>query len=126
MPYGNGAGPAGMGPMTGRGAGFCAGYGQPGYMSPLPGRGARPYGGRGMFGRHGGQRFLNGYYAAGMTGWQRAAAGYPAAYGILPAYDNPAPEQELAVLRNQIKFMEDSVKKTQERIQELEQQAPEK
>jgi len=45
MPFGDGTGPAGLGPMTGRAAGYCAGYGVPGYMNPLPGRAvwARPY-----------------------------------------------------------------------------------
>ena len=38
MPRGDGSGPAGMGPMTGRAAGFCAGYNTPGYMNPYGGR----------------------------------------------------------------------------------------
>ncbi len=38
MPLGDGTGPAGMGPMTGRAAGFCAGYPVPGYMNPVVGR----------------------------------------------------------------------------------------
>ena len=38
MPGGNGTGPAGLGPMTGRGAGYCAGFGVPGYMNPVAGR----------------------------------------------------------------------------------------
>jgi len=38
MPFGNGTGPAGMRPMTGRAAGFCAGYSAPGYMNPAVGR----------------------------------------------------------------------------------------
>ena len=38
MPRGDGTGPAGMGPMTGRAAGFCAGYPAPGYANPMPGR----------------------------------------------------------------------------------------
>ena len=33
MPRGDGTGPAGMGPMTGRGAGFCAGFRVPGYLN---------------------------------------------------------------------------------------------
>jgi len=54
MPGGDMTGPAGMGPMTGRGAGFGAGYPVPGYMNPLlrggflPGagyKGVTPYGG---------------------------------------------------------------------------------
>ena len=38
MPFGDGTGPAGMGPMTGRSAGFCAGYPVSGYMNPVAGR----------------------------------------------------------------------------------------
>jgi len=34
MPWGDRTGPSGMGPMTGRGAGYCAGYPTPGYMNP--------------------------------------------------------------------------------------------
>jgi hypothetical protein len=33
MPRGNGTGPMGIGPMTGRGAGFCAGFDAPGYAA---------------------------------------------------------------------------------------------
>ena len=33
MPRGDGTGPGGMGPMTGRAAGYCAGYAVPGYMN---------------------------------------------------------------------------------------------
>ncbi len=35
MPRGDGTGPMGMGPMTGRAAGFCAGFGLFGYMNPF-------------------------------------------------------------------------------------------
>ena len=38
MPFGNGTGPAGLGPMTGRAAGFCAGFPVPDYMNPLMSR----------------------------------------------------------------------------------------
>lgn len=38
MPAGDGTGPMGMGPFTGRAAGFCAGYPTPGYMNPYGGR----------------------------------------------------------------------------------------
>jgi hypothetical protein len=43
MPFGDGTGPMGLGPMTGRGAGFCAGFGRPGFASPMPGY-PYPYG----------------------------------------------------------------------------------
>ena len=39
MPAGDGTGPLGFGAMTGRAAGYCAGYPVPGYMNPIPGRG---------------------------------------------------------------------------------------
>jgi len=35
MPGGDRTGPAGMGPMTGRAAGYCAGYPVPGYLNPV-------------------------------------------------------------------------------------------
>jgi hypothetical protein len=38
MPFGDGTGPAGLGPMSGRALGFCRGYGTPGYTNPLPGQ----------------------------------------------------------------------------------------
>jgi hypothetical protein len=53
MPRGDGTSPAGLGPMTGRAAGFCAGYPVLGYMNPVAGRtgfygpvtpAVRPYG----------------------------------------------------------------------------------
>ena len=39
MPRGDGTGPMGMGPMTGRGAGYCAGFRVPGYANPARGFG---------------------------------------------------------------------------------------
>lgn len=35
MPRGNGTGPVGMGPMTGRAADFCVGYPASIYMNPV-------------------------------------------------------------------------------------------
>jgi hypothetical protein len=68
MPLGDGTGPAGMGPMTGRAAGFCAGYSVPGYMNPIVGR-------AGFYGA-GGAAF--GPYGAGLYGY---GAGYGMPYG---------------------------------------------
>ena len=39
MPAGDRTGPMGAGPMTGRRAGYCAGYDVPGYANPGFGRG---------------------------------------------------------------------------------------
>ncbi|MDD4061931.1 MAG: DUF5320 domain-containing protein, partial [Kiritimatiellae bacterium] len=79
MPGGDGTGPAGMGPMTGRAAGYCAGYGVPGYANPIGGRGYGAFGGGRGFGSgggRGGRGRRNMFYATSLTGWQRAA-GYP-------------------------------------------------
>jgi len=48
MPGGDRTGPMGLGPMTGRAAGYCAGYPVPGFMNPMPtgafrGFGPAPY-----------------------------------------------------------------------------------
>ena len=76
MPRGDGTGPAGAGPMTGRAAGYCAGYRAPGYMNPFAGRApltayppAVP-----MFGQSGWMAATGPYAApAGMwgRGWRR-------------------------------------------------------
>ena len=39
MPFGDGTGTRGTGPMTGRRADYCAGFGQPGFANPIMGRG---------------------------------------------------------------------------------------
>jgi len=45
MPRGDRTGPAGMGPMTGSAAGYCAGYPAPGFLNPYVGRiAAGPFG----------------------------------------------------------------------------------
>lgn len=36
MPRGNRTGPTGQGPMTGRAAGYCAGFSTPGFANPAP------------------------------------------------------------------------------------------
>jgi hypothetical protein len=126
MPFGNGMGPAGFGPMTGRGAGFCAGYGVPGYLNPAGGRGAW---GAGLgFGRGRGRGFRHMYWATGLLGWQRAAMGFPAAfpYAAPAPFAQPSTEQELAALRDQLKAMEQGIGQIQERIHELELEETEK
>jgi len=55
MPRGDGTGPLGGGPMSGRAAGLCAGYDVPGFMNPVQGRGPGMGFGRGWRGR--GKRF---------------------------------------------------------------------
>ncbi|MBN2534712.1 MAG: DUF5320 domain-containing protein [Spirochaetales bacterium] len=71
MPRGDGTGPAGSGPMTGRAAGYCAGYPVPGYMNPVSGQGLRGYGfgrGRGFSGRGRGRGFSGRGRGRGFSG----------------------------------------------------------
>ena len=71
MPWGDGTGPAGLGPMTGRAAGYCAGYPAPGYLNVVPGLAFWGRGFRG-WGRGGGRGRWNWYYAPGRPGLARA------------------------------------------------------
>jgi len=124
MPRGDGTGPGGLGPMTGRAAGYCAGYSVPGYANPIAGRGY--WGG----GRGGGWGWRNRFYATGPTGWQGAATGLPA-YGVPPAYPTPfapAPtrEQELDALKGQAEYFENALDGIRKQIEELEAQASKK
>jgi len=66
MPAGDGTGPAGLGPMTGRAAGFRAGYPVPAYMNPVVGRG--------------------GFYGPGVPAFRPHGAGL---YGYGPSYAAP-------------------------------------
>jgi len=128
MPRGDGTGPAGMGPMTGRAAGYCAGYPVPGFMNPVGGRG---YWGRGRGGGGWGRGRGRGF------GWARATQGMPAwgggvspyAYGgaVNPYAPYPAPatptvnpEQELAGLKQQADYFQDTLGEIKKRIEQLE------
>ncbi len=116
MPGGDGTGPMGMGPMTGRAAGFCAGNNMPGYMNPMPGRGF----GRGFFGRGGGRGWRNMYYATGLFGWQRAAGGYPVpAVPMAPAMTR---EQQANALKAQAESLENTLENIRSQLAELEKQ----
>ncbi len=127
MPFGDGTGPMGMGPMTGRGMGYCAGFPVPGYMNPGWGRGWFGFG-RG-FARGGGRGWRNWYYATGLPGWVRASYGmpafggwvgmprmYPSAYPPPP----PTPEEESAMLKDQAEFLKQQLEEIQKRIADLE------
>ena len=118
MPGGDGTGPMGMGPMTGRAAGFCAGYQIPGHMNPMPGRGFQG-GGRG-FGRGGGRGRRNWYRMTGMPGWQRASMGMPGWGSPPPPPYQPAPEtDELEALKAQADYLQSAMEEVRQRIEEL-------
>ncbi len=113
MPGGDRTGPMGMGSMTGRGAGFCAGYGMPGYANPMGGRG-RGFWGRGRGGGGRGRGF-----GMGRFGWPVMDVGYPA-YGGVPV--TPNTEQELETLKQQANYFQGALEDIQKRIDELQAQ----
>jgi hypothetical protein len=125
MPRGDGTGPAGMGPMTGRAAGFCVGYSVPGYMNPI---GARGFGGRGrgFRGRGGGRGWRNWFYATGLPGWVRAGQATWTGVPFGPALPTIEPEQELAGLQQQAKYFRNTLEEISKRIEELEKVKTEK
>ncbi len=117
MPGGDRTGPMGMGPMTGRAAGYCAENTVPGSANTPGGRGFG--GGRGRGGR--GRR--NRFHATGLTGWQRAVAGGQAAPTAQPEPDassEVSKEQELDDLKQQGETMRQRMEQLQSRIAQLE------
>lgn len=108
MPAGDGTGPMGLGQMTGRGGGYCAGFSEPGYLNPIPGRGWRMGRGRGR-----GRGWGYGYYAMGVPG-------VPPAYGVAPAYAPLSDKLEMRTLRSQAEHLEGTLDEIRKRIAELE------
>jgi len=97
MPGGNGMGPWGMGPRTGRGLGFCAGYGVPGYMN----RGF----GAGFGGRRGGFGWRAGAFGAPGP-FYGVPAGYGYAYQANPEMERDYLLKQTTMLKNQLSFIE--------------------
>jgi len=100
MPRGDRTGPAGAGPMTGRGLGLCGGYAAPEFTQ---GGAALRYGWGG-----GGRGWRHWYHATGLPGWAR--------FGGAAA----SPEQEKEALKGQAKRLEDELAEIRRRIEEAE------
>ena len=111
MPRGDATGPMGMGPMTSRKAGYCAGFGVPGYMNNFGGRGFGMGFGRGA--RFGGFGFRNRYYATGIPGWASFGGGFVA------PYQNSDPEAEKQALNNQAEILQTELDAIKTRLNEL-------
>jgi hypothetical protein len=100
MPRGDRRGPEGFGQMTGRGAGYCAGFNTPGFANP--GNFCR-YHSFGFGGRRGRR---NMYYATGLPFWARNIRPYEtAAENVEAEIDFLSQESEL--LKEQLKSIED-------------------
>jgi len=97
----------GQGPMTGRAAGYCAGASMAGYMNPAPGRG---FGNRrcGFWGRGWRNRFS-------ATGW---GFGPFAIHGD-PSSPSTVKEQEMELLREQARHLDETLDDIKKRLEEL-------
>ena len=118
MPRGDQTGPAGMGPMTGRAAGYCAGYMVPGYANPVAGAGYGFGFGRGM-----GLGFRGGRGGGRGGRWGVPNAGYGYGYAVpaaVPYVARPTREQEVDALQGQAMYFEDALADIKKRLGELE------
>ena len=113
MPFGDRTGPLGQGPRTGRGAGFCGGFGGAGFMNRGGGFGR----GRGGSGRG----WRNQFCATGLTGWER---GWGGRRMFVPRDTTEVPtagsQQVLTALKNQAEMLETTLSQLRRRIEELE------
>ncbi|EQB22707.1 hypothetical protein UNSWDHB_3021 [Dehalobacter sp. UNSWDHB] len=108
MPRGDGTGPQGMGSMTGRGAGFCAGA-MPGFRNTGNARGMNKGNGRGGCGGRGFRRMncVNGFSEEGRFD-------YPIYYGV-----NMPVGSEKEFLSKKVKFLENQLQFMKERLNEV-------
>lgn len=102
MPGGDGTGPAGMGPMTGGGRGFCS-----------PQRRFSGFGARQNFGKggNGGRGWRNWFRATGLNRWQRFFGGGQS-FGA---------KEEMLLLKDHAASLSEQLDEVQKRINELEQ-----
>lgn len=110
MPRGDRTGPMGMGPMTGRRAGYCSGFAAPGYENSVGFGGGYGCG----FGRGRGSRRM--FAATGVPGWARN--GFPGYAGTnVDAFD------EKAYLSDQAEVLENQLQQIKKRLSSLEEEA---
>lgn len=118
MPRGDRTGPAGLGSMTGRGLGYCAGYDTPGYTKG-PGMGlGRGWGrgigyGRGLAWRRGRGRGYGGYW--GYTPPIYAPYITPSPAQIIP----PPPETQLTMLKEEKDYLEAEINHIRSAIDDI-------
>ena len=114
MPGGDGTGPLGAGPRTGRGTGYCADYNAPGYANPVFRRSWFGFGrglGRGWFGRGRRCRVFPGW-----RGW-----GYPRYYSPIPV----SLEQEKGILQDEKSILEQEAKALNQELGDIEKRTQE-
>ncbi len=106
MPRGDGTGPVGRGAMTGRAAGYCAGFNVPGYLNSVSGRGRawrRGVGRRAAYVQ---------VQAPDSSPYQKQP------FSGTPAYENNS-ETELEYLKNTEKAIKEELEAIRKRMEEI-------
>ena len=103
MPYGNKTGPAGYGPRTGRGLGFCNDYDAPGFANRFSGMG---------FGR--GRGFGNNFRGGG---GRISGQGFPGFRN--QAFEENIPFDEKGFLNNEIEVLKKTLDTMKKRLEEI-------
>jgi hypothetical protein len=89
--------------MTGRRAGYCSGYGMPGFANT-----AMPWRSSGFRFGGGGWGWRNMYYATGLPEWQRSM------------YTPVPPQEEAESLKAQSNWLKDQLDAVEKRLKDLE------
>lgn len=96
-----------MGPMTGRAAGYCAGYDMPGYANPVPGPG---------FGRGSGRGFG---WRQGWRQGRRHAGCMPYGWGDMPPVAARTREHEKQFLQSQAESLQIQLNEIRKRLDDM-------
>jgi len=110
MPRGDRTGPAGMGPRSGRAAGYCGGFEMPGYANP--GSGPGPGWGYGPGGGRWGRRFGAGRRGFGGD-WRPWGGGF--CYGFDAEMDRQALRSRADALRAELGALESRLADSEEK-----------
>ena len=123
MPRGDRSGPGGMGPRSGRAAGYCANYDAPGFMNRFIGGGfgrvagmryGRGFGQNRGFGNRGrGFGLRSMFRDSGLPGWMRFGRYFRQG-------PNPDPGMEKQVLKNRMEVLKSELDQIQSRLNDLE------
>ncbi len=110
MPRGDGTGPQGLGPMTGRGFGYCTGYNSPGFTR-IGGRGLARGRGRGI-----GRGLARGFRGGIRRGFRRMPTRIPVERQYNREYTEEDEIEDLKVYADQL---EEELELVEERLDEL-------
>ena len=113
MPRGDRTGPLGAGPITGRGAGFCTGLRGFSHTVAGPAFGFGMGFRRGCGLRGGGFGWRNMFHATGLPGWMRWGSN-------VASYEEPDPEMEKRVLKEQADALEMELEVIKKRLNAIE------